>query len=127
MGDQQTATDRTVSSRWRIGTICRIGRGGPNSALTVVLWTAVLLVSALDVLTTAIGVTRGFSEGNALARWFVETLGTPGFAGLKLAALAVLGMTWYRVDERQGHAALAGFGGVTTGVVALNVVTIATA
>ncbi|WP_135667406.1 DUF5658 family protein [Halorhabdus rudnickae] len=127
MGDQQTATDRTVSTRESIDATTNIERGISLSTLTVALWTAVLAASALDILTTTLGLGRGLSEGNALTRWLLETVGVPGLAGLKVAALAVLAVTWYLVDEQQGQAALAGFGGVTAVVVALNVVTIATA
>ncbi|WP_136689879.1 DUF5658 family protein [Halorhabdus amylolytica] len=127
MGDQQTATGRTVPTRWSIDATSRIEQSVPLSTLTIGLWTTVFAASALDILTTAIGLRLGLSEGNALARGLVETLGTPGLAGLKLAALAVLAVTWYLVDERRGHAALAGFGGVTVIVVVVNIVTITTA
>jgi len=126
MGDQQPATERTVTAQYRLGSSTRIGTDVGLSTVAVVLWTTVVVASVLDVLTTTIGLRRGFQEGNGVARVLVEAVGVPGFAGLKLAALIVLAVTWRRVDERQGYVALVGFGSVTVVVVALNVVTIAT-
>ena len=127
MEEQHTTTERTVTGQHSIGLTARIERYLSLSALTIGLWAAVLVATTLDVLTTLIGLGVGLSEGNVLARGLLETLGPPGLIGLKLAALAILAVTWYCVDQRQGHAALAGFGGVTIVVVGVNLVTIVTA
>jgi len=127
MGNQQTTAERTVSTRDRPEPTSRIAERLSLSTLTAILWMAVIAASAMDVLTTTIGLRRGLSEGNVLTRTLVETVGVAGFGGLKLAALVVLAATWYLVDDRQGYAALAGFGGVTIVVVVVNVITIATA
>ncbi|CCQ33935.1 hypothetical protein HLRTI_002268 [Halorhabdus tiamatea SARL4B] len=126
MGKHQTTTERVVSTPSRIEPVGRLAECVSLSTLTAVLWATVLAASATDVVTTTIGLQRGLAEGNALARTLVESFGIGGLAGLKLAALGVLAGTWYVVDERQGQAALAGFGGVTVIVVGCNVATIAT-
>lgn len=77
-------------------------------------------------MTTVVGLSRGLREGNAFARGLLETFGTPGLVGLKLAALLALAATVAALDERRAYAALAGFGTVSVTVVALNLVTLAT-
>lgn len=126
MGKHQTPSERAASTDYRIESVEYVVEWLSLRTLSVALWTAVFTASTLDVVTTTIGLRQGLSEGNALARALLETLGVVGLVGLKLAALTVLAATWYLVDEQQGYAALAGFGGVTGVVVVCNVAMIAT-
>ncbi|MDS0282157.1 DUF5658 family protein [Haloarcula onubensis] len=90
-----------------------------------VLWTVVILSSLFDIVTTMVGMDRGLGEGNAVARAFIETYGTPGIGLLKFSALLVVVVTWARLDDRRATAVLVGFALVSLGVVALNAATLA--
>ena len=90
-----------------------------------VLWSVVILSSVFDVVTTIVGMGRGLGEGNAVARAFIETYGTPGIGLLKFSALLVVVVAWTRFDDRRATAVLVGFALVSLGVVALNAVTLA--
>ena len=76
-------------------------------------------------MTTVVGMDRGFGEGNAVARAFIETYGTPGIGLLKFSALVVVVIAWARFDDRRATAVLLGFALVSLGVVALNATTLA--
>src|SRR6056297_3164174 len=78
-----------------------------------------------DVVTTMVGMKRGLGEGNAVARAFIETYGTPGIGLLKFSALLVVVVAWARFDDRRATAVLLGFALVSLGVVALNAMTLA--
>jgi len=52
-----------------------------------VRWSGVILASLFDVVTTIVGFGHGLSEGNAVARAFIQTYGTPGIGLLKFSAL----------------------------------------
>ncbi|MFC6757099.1 MULTISPECIES: DUF5658 family protein [Haloarcula] len=97
----------------------------PLSESHTVLWTVVILSSLFDVVTTMVGMDQGFSEGNAVARAFIETYGTPGIGLLKFSALVVVVVAWARFDEPRDTAVLVGFALVSLAVVALNAVTLA--
>ncbi|MDS0259888.1 DUF5658 family protein [Haloarcula sp. S1CR25-12] len=90
-----------------------------------VLWAVVILASLFDVVTTMVGIQRGLGEGNAVARAFIETYGTPGIGLLKFSALVVVVIAWARFDDRRATAVLVGFALVSLVVVALNAVTLA--
>lgn len=90
-----------------------------------VQWTIVLTATVFDITTTIVGVGQGANEGNAIARAFIETYGTPGIGLLKFAALvAVLGL-WAWLPDRYGTAVLSGFALASLLVVALNALTLA--
>jgi hypothetical protein len=91
-----------------------------------VLWAVVILSSLFDVVTTMVGLERGLGEGNAVARAFIETYGTPGIGLLKFSALVVVVLLWTWLDDQRATAVLAGFALVSLVVVALNAVTLAT-
>ncbi|ACV12026.1 hypothetical protein Huta_1856 [Halorhabdus utahensis DSM 12940] len=91
----------------------------------VVLWTVVLVGSALDVVTTMVGTAAGLPEGNAVARAFMTTYGTPGIGALKLVALVALVIAWHYLAEQSARLVLGGFAIVTLVVVGLNTVTLA--
>lgn len=90
-----------------------------------VLWTVVILSSLFDIVTTMVGMDQGLGEGNAVARAFIETYGTPGIGLLKFSALLVVVLAWARFDDRRATAVLLAFALVSLGVVALNAVTLA--
>jgi len=97
----------------------------PLPEADAVLWTVVLVGSALDVVTTIVGVGSGIPEGNAVARAFIATYGTPGIGALKLAALLVLALAWHYLEGESARLVLLGFALVTLAVSALNTLTLA--
>jgi uncharacterized membrane protein len=90
-----------------------------------VLWTVVILASVLDVVTTIVGIGRGFPEGHVVARVFMETYGTPGIGLLKFSALVVVTVGWFALPDRQAEAGLRGMAVASLVVVALNTATLA--
>lgn len=90
-----------------------------------VLWTVVILASLFDIVTTMVGLERGLAEGNAVARAFVETYGTPGVGLLKFSALVVVVVCWAWLDDRRATAVLTAFALVSLLVVASNALTLA--
>ena len=97
----------------------------PLPEADAVLWTVVLVGSALDVVTTMVGVSSGLPEGNAVARAFMATYGTPGIGALKLAALLVLVLAWHYLEGESARLVLMGFAVVTLLVTGLNTITLA--
>lgn len=100
-----------------------LSRSLPES--DAVLWTVIILASILDVITTMVGLERGFAEGNAVARAFIEVYGSPGIGLLKFIALVVVVLAWALLPERYGTTILQAMAIVSLVVVALNVVTLA--
>ena len=90
-----------------------------------VLWAVVILASLFDVVTTIVGLGIGLSEGNAVARAFIATYGTPGIGLLKFSALVVVVVCWAWLDDRRATAVLSGFAVVSVVVVALNAASLA--
>ncbi|MDY6818431.1 MAG: DUF5658 family protein [Halobacteriales archaeon] len=90
-----------------------------------VLWTVVIVSSVFDILTTMVGLNLGFREGNAVARAFIQTYGTPGIGLLKFVALVGVVIGWGLLSERRATALLAGFAVVSLIVVVLNALTLA--
>ena len=80
--------------------------------------------AAFGAATPLAGLGRGFEEGNAVARAFLATYGTPGIGMLKLVALVVLVVTWAALPDRPAEHALTGFAIVSVLVVALNAMTL---
>lgn len=117
MGGSESAADEG-----RLSFVWRVERRLPESH--AVLWTVVIVASAFDVVTTIAGLGRGFEEGNAVARAFLATYGTPGIGMLKLVALVLLVITWAVLPDRQGEYALTGFAIVSVVVVWLNAMTL---
>jgi len=72
-----------------------------------------------------VGIARGLGEGNAVARAFIETDGTPGIGLLKFSALLVVVVSWAWFDDPRATAVLTGFALVSLVVVALNAMTLA--
>jgi len=103
----------------------RLGTERRLSESHTVLWTVVILASLFDVVTTMVGLDRGLGEGNAVARAFIETYGTPGIGLLKFSALVVVVVSWAWFDDRRATAVLVGFAIVSLVVVAINAVTLA--
>jgi len=97
----------------------------PLPEADAVLWTVVLVGSAFDIVTTMVGTASGLSEGNAVARAFMATYGTPGIGALKLVALVVLLIAWQYLAEESASIVLAGFALITLVVVGLNTLTLA--
>jgi len=96
----------------------------PLSESDAVLWSVVVLASVFDVVTTMVGIERGFGEGNAVARAFIETYGSPGIGLLKFTALVVVVVSWALLPGRYGSAVLSGFAVVSLTVVASNALTL---
>lgn len=88
-------------------------------------WTVILIATFFDITTTIVGVGRGVEEGNAVARAFIETYGTPGLGLLKFAALVTVLVLWAALPDRYGTAILSGFALMSLFVVALNAITLA--
>lgn len=91
-----------------------------------VLWSVVVLSSVLDVVTTMVGLGRGFEEGNAVAQAFIDTYGTPGIGLLKFSALVLVVFLWAGLPEKQATAVLYAFAVISLLVVGLNAATLAT-
>lgn len=83
------------------------------------------VASVFDVVTTIVGVGRGVPEGNAVARAFLETYGTPGIGLLKFSALVLVVVLWAALPDRHATVVLAAFASVSLLVVALNALTLA--
>lgn len=90
-----------------------------------VLWAVVILASVFDIVTTIVGIGRGFPEGNVVARVFIETYGTPGIGLLKFSALVVVAIGWFVLPDRYATAGLHGMAVASLVVVALNTATLA--
>lgn len=90
-----------------------------------VLWAVVIPASVFDVVTTLVGLERGFAEGNAVARAFISTYGTPGIGLLKFSALVVVVVLWAVLPDRYGTTALQAVALVSILVVAANAATLA--
>lgn len=90
-----------------------------------VLWTVVVLASVFDVVTTIVGVGRGFEEGNAVARAFLSAYGSPGIGLLKFSALVLVVVLWAVLPDRYGTVVLQAVALVSLLVVGLNAVTLA--
>jgi uncharacterized membrane protein len=99
----------------------------PLSESDAVLWTVVILASMFDIVTTIVGIERGFTEGNTVARAFIETYGTPGIGLLKFSALVLVVIFWAALDDEPASAVLLAFALVSLLVVASNALTLATA
>jgi hypothetical protein len=89
-----------------------------------VLWTVVIVASVFDVVTTMQGLALGASEGNAIARAFIDTYGSPGIGLLKFAGLVVLVLLWATLPRRYRSAALSGFAVFSVMTVFANAVTL---
>jgi hypothetical protein len=96
----------------------------PLSESDAVLWTVVLVASALDIVTTIVGLGRGASEANAVARAFLATYGSPGIGLLKFAALVLVAVLWYVFPDEHATTVLVAFALVSLLVVALNTLTL---
>ncbi|WEL18649.1 MULTISPECIES: DUF5658 family protein [unclassified Halorhabdus] len=97
----------------------------PLPEADAVLWIVVLVGSAFDIVTTMVGTASGLSEGNAVARAFMATYGTPGIGALKLVALVCLVLAWHSLAETSARLVLWGFSMVSLVVVGLNTITLA--
>lgn len=128
MADQRSLAERVVPTWFRDGlaALDAFLEPRPLPETDAVLWTVVIVGAALDVTTTIVGVGSGIPEGNAVARAFIETYGTPGIGALKLAALLVLVLTWQALEAESARFALAGFALVSLVVSAANTLTLAT-
>lgn len=89
-----------------------------------VLWTVIIVAAVFDIVTTLVGLQVGLQEGNAIARAFIATYGTPGIGGLKFAALVILVVTWAVLPDRPATIVLGGFAVVSLAVVAMNALTL---
>lgn len=90
-----------------------------------VLWSVIIVASVFDILTTITGLSKGLAEGNAVARAFMETYGTPGLGMLKFSALLVLLLAWAGLPDRDAELVLTGFAIVSLVTVVLNAMTLA--
>lgn len=90
-----------------------------------VLWSVIIVASVFDILTTITGLSKGLAEGNAVARAFMETYGTPGLGLLKFSALLLLLLAWAGLPDRDAELVLTGFALVSLVTVVLNAMTLA--
>ena len=123
MGPDLSPSDLSVSSL-DTDVIWRVERQLSESH--AVLWTVVILASVFDIVTTIVGIGHGLQEGNAVARAFIETYGTPGIGLLKFSALVLVVVLWAVLPDRYATLVLSVFAWITLLVVALNAVTLAT-
>lgn len=85
-----------------------------------VLWSVVIVSAVFDILTTLVGIHHGLSEGNVVARAFLETYGSPGIGALKFVALVALVFSWSVLSDRTATLVLTAFAVVSLAVVAWN-------
>lgn len=104
------------------GFIWRIYR--PLSESDAVLWTVVIIASIFDIVTTIVGLANRLEEGNAVARAFITTYGTPGIGLLKFSALVLLVIAWTILLDRHATKVLAAFALISLLTVANNAVTL---
>lgn len=91
-----------------------------------VLWTVVITASIFDIVTTIVGLATRLEEGNAVARAFIATYGTPGIGLLKFSALVLLVIAWaILLNDRHATQVLAAFAIISLVTVALNAITLA--
>jgi len=117
LGGGSTTDEDDVSTFWRF-----------ERQLTeshAVLWSVIIVASVFDIVTTITGLEEGFQEGNAVARAFIETYGTPGLGMLKFSALLLLLLAWAALPDREAEIVLAGFAIVSLVTVVLNALTLA--
>jgi hypothetical protein len=77
-----TQTTASTATRRRSGWVPRV----PTEQL---LWTSLILVMALDVLTTGLGLARGLTEGNPVMAAAIQRAGLGGLVLTKLLVVAV--------------------------------------
>ncbi|WP_135667404.1 DUF5658 family protein [Halorhabdus rudnickae] len=125
--DLRTLPERVVPAWFEAGLFALedVLEPQPLPEADAVLWAVVIVGSALDVVTTIVGVGSGLSEGNAVARAFMATYGTPGIGALKLLALLALVGAWGYLKGESSRLVLMGFALVTLLVSALNTLTLA--
>jgi hypothetical protein len=117
LGGGSTTGEDDVSTFWRF-----------ERQLTeshAVLWGVIIVASVFDIVTTITGLSHGLEEGNAVARAFMETYGTPGLGMLKFSALFVLLFAWAALPDREAEIVLTGFAVVSLLTVVLNALTLA--
>ncbi|ACV48101.1 MULTISPECIES: DUF5658 family protein [Halomicrobium] len=89
-----------------------------------VLWSAILVATVLDVLTTMVGLERGLREGNAVVAAAIDALGLPGLWLVKFAAMVWLVGGWALLSDRDAAIFLALFAVVTVATVVANTATL---
>jgi hypothetical protein len=126
--DPRTLPERVVPDWFVEGLVALEGflADQPLPETDGVLWTVVIVASVFDVVTTMVGLGLGLQEGNAVARAFIDTYGSVGIGGLKLAGLIVLVFAWAGLEDRSATIVLAGFAVLSLLVVLLNAITLAT-
>ena len=88
------------------------------------LWAVVLVATVLDVVTTMVGLARGFGEGNPVVAAAVDTVGLPGLWLVKFAAMVWLVGGWALLSDRNAAIFLALFAVVTVATVVVNLLTL---
>lgn len=116
-----TSGDNKLASQ---GFVWRLYR--PLSESDAVLWSVVIIASIFDIVTTIVGLANRLEEGNAVARAFIATYGTPGIGLLKFSALVLLVISWSILLDRHATKVLTAFALVSLLTVALNAITLAT-
>lgn len=120
MGGDLSEGDEGESHRF----VWRLNRPLPESH--AVLWTVILTATVFDIVTTIVGLANRLEEGNAVARAFIATYGTPGIGLLKFSALVILVVAWaILLDDRHATQILAAFAVLSLLTVALNAITLA--
>jgi hypothetical protein len=117
LGGGSTTEEDEVSTFWRF-----------ERQLTeshAVLWSVIIVASVFDIVTTITGLSHGLEEGNAVARAFLATYGTPGLGMLKFSALLLLLLAWATLPDRDAELVLTGFALVSLVTVVLNALTLA--
>jgi hypothetical protein len=88
------------------------------------LWGLVFGATAVDTVSTLVGLHVGLTEGNPVVVALLEAFGPAGLLVVKLPALLTVGTAWLALSRRNAAIALGLFGAVTSLVVANNVLAI---
>lgn len=88
------------------------------------LWAIILVATALDIVTTMVGLSNGLREGNVVVGTTIEALGLPGLWLVKFAAMVWLVGGWTLLSDRNAAIFLALFAVVTVATVIVNVLTL---
>ena len=89
------------------------------------LWTVIIVVSVLDVVTTVVGLAHHLEEGKVVARAFLGTYGMPGIGLLKFCALVLLVVSEAVLVDRDATRVLIAFAVISLVTLAWNVLTLA--
>lgn len=110
-------TSGTATPGWGVGETIR----QRLTSVHALLWGVVLGATAIDTVSTLVGLHVGLAEGNPVVAGLLGSFGPAGLLLVKVPALLTVGTAWLALSRRNGAIALGLFGTVTSIVVANNV------